>query len=181
MRMNRIREPLTKYHFRKIIVIACFRTIFNASFSTQRWGYSRNLHKPVLLYSYYRTRHSFIIIIEVIGNSFSHALLSSIVLRVYQFPLFFLTKLKPTFCRERKANTYHLSLSLSREQRYFSPLKQRKLYRLSMNTKNRVFFFSRRKMARSSHRQTSLTHINFTPKVTLQFRGRLELLLPEKE
>lgn len=49
-------------------------------------------------------------------------ILSSIVLRVYQF-LSYETETEP-FSREREAN--HLSLSSSGDLRYFSPLKQRK-------------------------------------------------------
>lgn len=48
-------------------------------------------------------------------------ILSSIVLRVYQF-LSYETETEP-FSREREAN--HLSLSSSGDLRYFSPLKQR--------------------------------------------------------
>lgn len=68
----------------------------------------------------------------------------SIVLRVYQFPLFSSTKSKPT--GERKGREHVSSFSLVLPQ-YLLPLKQRKVYVAPCHTlrlRNRVFFFSGR-------------------------------------
>lgn len=51
MRMNRIREPLTKYHFRKIIVIVCFRIVF----SMQVFQHNVEVTREIYISPYYYT------------------------------------------------------------------------------------------------------------------------------